>query len=260
MSVTNDSRAKAELKIHSDICRGTKDNIYIRGHDLVSELIGKITLADMFFLEVKGALPNPAQSKLLEAMMVAVVEHGMMPSTIAARMTDYGSPESLQCAVAAGLLGAGTRILGSMELCAKMLYNAQPEKHRDLDALAVSLVAEYQNTKTQIPGLGHPIHKPEDPRAQRLFALSRELGCSGVYTDFLHRVSKAADAATKLQLTINVTAAIAAVGLDIGLDWRAIKGVSLVARTVGIIAHVIEEKDYPTAWEITKYVGAIAER
>jgi len=249
----------APLDIGSDICRSDKDHIVIRGHDLVGDLMGRIGIAEMFYLEVMGRLPTPAQARLLEAMTVAVVEHGMMPSTIAARMTDYGSPDSLQSAVAAGLLGAGTRILGSMEKCAQMLWEAKPADRSDPDALAEEIVAGYLRRKAQIPGLGHPIHKPEDPRARKLFDMARTEGVAGTYIDFLHRVSAACDRAMGKHLTINATAAIASVGLDIGLDWRAIKGVALVARTIGIIAHVIEEKDHPTAWEITRYVGAVVE-
>ncbi|HVD46249.1 MAG TPA: citryl-CoA lyase, partial [Candidatus Limnocylindria bacterium] len=164
-----------QKRLKSDMGSSTADRITVRGHDLVKDLIGKVSLGDMAFLELKGRLPTSKESTMFNAIAVTLVEHGMTPSAIAARMTYLGAPESVQGAVAAGLLGIGDRFGGSVEEAARILQEALGGSDRDaadLDELARRIVATHKERKRPIAGLGHPVHKPVDPRAERLFAIA----------------------------------------------------------------------------------------
>src|SRR2546423_14485467 len=146
------------------------DRVVVRGHDL-TELIGNVSLGDFAFLELKGRLPTPQESTVFNAIAITLVEHGMTPSAIAARLTYLGAPESLQAAVAAGLLGLGERFGGPVEDAARMLQQAfeAAGEVAGLPSLAQRLVAAQRETKRPIPGVGPPLHKPVDPRTPRLF-------------------------------------------------------------------------------------------
>src|SRR5207248_11003214 len=148
-------------KISSRLGRSTTDQVFVRGHDLAEDLIGKVSLGDVAFLELKGRLPNHHESVMFNALAVTLVEHGLTPSPIAARLTYFGAPEALQAAVAAGLLGIGDRFGGSIEQAARILQEAPAQG--ELRATARSIVEAHRAKKEIIPGLGHPIHKPADP-------------------------------------------------------------------------------------------------
>src|SRR5207253_1624540 len=159
--------------IRSDLAWSSADRIVVRGMDLPGEILGKLNLGDMAFLELTGRTPEPRESKLFNAMVVTLVEHGLTPSALAARLTYLGAPEAMQAAIAAGLCGLGTVFVGSMEGAARMLYEGMPANApRDLPAAARAIVAAFRERRAIIPGLGHPIHKPVDPRTIRLFALA----------------------------------------------------------------------------------------
>src|SRR3989440_6327012 len=166
--------------LRSDIAHSTADRIVVRGHDLL-DLIGRVSLGDVAFLELKGRLPTAQESTVFNAITVTLVEHGMTPSAIAARLTYLGAPESLQCAVAAGLLGLGERFGGPVEDAARMLQQAfeAADEAAGLPSLAQRLVAAQRGTKRPIPRLGHPLPKPVDRRTPRLFQAPAETGLSG---------------------------------------------------------------------------------
>src|SRR5439155_1407799 len=111
-------------RLRSELAWSSPDRIVVRGHDLVQDLIGKASLGDVAFLELKGRLPTEQESTVFNAIAITLVEHGMTPSAIAARLTYLGAPESLQGAVAAGLLGLGERLGGPVEDAARMLQQA----------------------------------------------------------------------------------------------------------------------------------------
>ncbi|MEA2643146.1 MAG: citrate synthase, partial [Chloroflexota bacterium] len=169
----------------------TADRITVRGHNLVEDLIGKVSLGDMAFLELRGRLPSRQESTVFNALAVTLVEHGMTPSAIATRLTYFGAPESLQGAVAAGLLGIGDRFGGSVEEAARTVQEALEDAgpNPDLNALAKQVVAAHKERKRPIAGLGHPIHKPIDPRTPRLFAIAADNGFSGRYVQLMEAIS-----------------------------------------------------------------------
>jgi citrate synthase len=230
----------------------TADRITVRGHDLVEDLIGKVSLGDMAFLELKGRLPSREESTVFNALAVTLVEHGMTPSAIATRLTYFGAPESLQGAVAAGLLGIGDRFGGSVEEAARTLQEAMEGAgpSADAGALARQIVAAHKENKRPIAGLGHPIHKPIDPRTPRLFAIAAENGFSGRFVHLMEAISAEASRSYGRELPVNATGAIGAIASELDIPWRVTRGLAVMARAIGLVAHVQEELDEPLAAEI----------
>ncbi len=220
--------------------------------DLAGEIIGKVSLGDLAFLELKGRLPTPQESIVFNAVAVTLVEHGMTPSAIATRLTYFGAPESLQGAVAAGLLGLGDRFGGSIEGAARALQEALAgaEEDADLRTIAGGIVKVHQAQKRVIPGLGHPIHKPIDPRTPRLFAVAAENGLSGRYVKLMELIAVEAGVTFGRELPVNATGAIAALASELGIPWRVTRGLAVMARAIGLVAHIQEEIEDPTASEI----------
>lgn len=233
----------------------TADTITVRGHSLVDELMGNINVGDLFFLEVVGRLPNATESKLINALIVSIAEHGMMPSVVAARLTLLSAPESLQGAVASGLLGVGDVFVGPTSNVARMLQVEAAELHGTDTEIAGQIVEKYLGGKRRIPGLGHP-HHPVDPRSEKLLSLQRELGIPRHYTELMLKIHQIACERAGRHLTFNAVAAVGAIASDMGIDWRAVRGIGLVARTVGLVGHLLEEMKQPVAGQIWDLVQA----
>ena len=214
--------------IRSDLGWSTPDRIVVRGKDLPREILGTLNLGDMAFFELTGKLPDARQSRLFNAMAVTLVEHGVTPSALAARLTYLGAPEAMQAAVAAGLCGLGSVFVGSMEGCAKLLSEGKS---------AEQIISQNK----RIPGLGHPLHKPVDPRTVRLFEIARETGFYGKYCQLIEAIGKMKG------LPVNATGAIGALACELGLDWRAVRGIGVMARAVGLVGHLLEESHRPMA-------------
>ena len=231
----------------SAICTSNEHTIVVRGHDLAAELIGRIGFTDHVWLLITGSLPTPAQRRVLDATLVAIAEHGMVPSVQASRMTLAAAPEALQGAVAAGILGCGSVVLGSSEAAGQFFaeIDAQSGNGADLENTIDKLVREYGAAKRPIPGYGHPLHKGQDPRAQRLFEVATEAGSSGRHIRIAQTVEQRLPRLTGRSLTVNVSGAIPAVLLDAGYPLGALKGVPILARTAGLIAHLLEEQLRP---------------
>jgi citrate synthase len=242
--------------IRSEISWSTPSRITVFGHDLVDDLVGKVGLGDMGFLELTGRLPGPGESAMFNALTVSLVEHGMTPSAIATRLTHYGAPDSLQSAVAAGLLGLGTTFVGSIEGAAR--YVQEADLAGDLGSEAEKIVERFVAARTLIPGIGHPIHKPLDPRAERLFAILEQNGLSGPQVPLIREVARQAGDALGKELPVNVTGAIGAIASGLGIDWRAARGIGVMARAVGLVGHVMEEITSPTAPTIWREVEEAA--
>jgi citrate synthase len=238
-------------KLRSDIAWSTADRIVVRGHDLV-ELIGRVSLGDFAFLELMGRLPTPQESTVFNAITVTLVEHGMTPSAIVARLTHLGAPEALQGAVAAGLLGLGDRFGGPVDEAARMLQEALAGAGPDpgLPALAARIVAERRERKLPVPGLGHPVHRQVDPRTPRLFQVAADNGLSGRYVELMELVSAEAARSLGRAMPVNATGAIGAVASELGLPWQVCRGLAVMARAIGLVAHLQEELRDPMAAEI----------
>jgi citrate synthase len=244
----------------SSISAANAETVIVRGHDLTSELIGRISLTDHFWLLLTGALPSPAQRQVLDATLVAIAEHGLVPSVVASRMTLAAAPDALQGAVAAGLLGCGSVVLGSAEAAGQLLAQIAgevPEGQPDvLQAAITGAIERLRGERRPIPGYGHPLHKAHDPRAQRLIAVAREAGVAGRHIDIAGRIEQAVPALIGRALSINVSGAIAAVLLDAGYPLMALKGVPILARAAGLIAHLLEEQQRPIGFVMAHAAAA----
>ena len=225
--------------IRSDLAWSTRDRITVRGKDLPGEILGSLNLGDMAWFELTGKFPDEKQSRMFNAMAVTLVEHGVTPSALAARLTFLGAPEAMQAAVAAGLCGLGSVFVGSMEGVAKLLSEGKD---------AQTIIAENK----RIPGLGHPLHKPVDPRSVRLFAIARETGYYGKYCHTMEELARLK------KLTLNATGAIGALACELGLDWRAVRGIGVMARAVGLVGHILEESRQPMAEAVWHKIEAEA--
>jgi citrate synthase len=238
-------------RLRSEVAYSTADRIVVRGHDLV-DLIGNVPLGDMAFLELKGRLPTSQESAVFNAITVTLVEHGMTPSTIAARMTYLGAPESLQGAVAAGILGLGGRFGGSVEDIARILQTrlAAATAEADLRQVARDVVEEHRSTKRLIPGIGHPEHKDVDPRVPRLFEVAAANGLSGRHVELVRLIGDEASTALGRKLPVNATGAIGAIASELEIPWQVCRGLAVMARAIGLVAHLQEEVTDPLAMEI----------
>ena len=245
-----------QAKIVTGIGKAELHRILVRGYDLNKELVGKITFTDMTSLILRGRLPTPNEAKMLDALLVILVEHGMVSHVVAARLIYHCAPEAMQAAVAAALCGAGSVHLGSSEHCAKMLHDALPpdSKETDLDAIAQAAVEKRLANKQVVPGIGHGIHTGGDPRAERLFQVAQETKVYGRYCELLRKIGKVADQRVGRHLPVNVTGAIAAISMDMGLHWQMSKSFAILGRALGGLAHVGEEIRRPIARGISNLI------
>jgi citrate synthase len=244
----------------TSICTSDATSITVRGLDLTSEIIGKVDFTSYFWLLVTGTMPSPKQKLLADAALCAIAEHGLVPSVVATRMTFAAAPEAFHGAVAAGLLGCGSVVLGSAEVAGG--FYAERVGAMDSEGIsahdsAVVGIRTLRAEKKAIPGFGHPQHSGGDPRAHRLLALAKEQGTEGRHIAMLHAVEAALPEVLGRSLPINVNGAIPAVMLDAGFPLTALKGISLLARTASLIAHLQEESERPIGFIMS---GAAAER
>ena len=243
-------------KLVSSMGRAELDRIFVRGYDLNEELMGKITFAQMLYLMLVGRMPTAEEGRMIDTMLIVLVDHGMTSGALTARMTYHSAPEALQGAVAAAILGAGSVHLGSSEYCAKMLHDALPpdSKEGDLDTVARNAVEKRLANKQLIPGIGHGIHTEGDPRAEKLFEVAQQTKVYGRYCDVLRNIGKLAEDRLGRRLPVNVTGAIAAISLDMGLPWQMSKSFAILGRALGGIAHVGEEIRRPIARGISNLI------
>ncbi len=237
---------------HTRLCRHTDKAVYIRGKSLVDDLIGQVNFVDMIYFTIAGRMPKPAEVAILNAVLVSLMEHGLTPSAIAARLVYASSPENLQSGVSAGLLAIGTVFVGTAEGCAEVIDRLLTFPAAERAAAALEIVKEHRTARKPVPGFGHPTFKPDDPRAQRLLALAEEHGIAKDHVAALRTLSEAVDTVYARHLTINVTGAIAAVLGEIGLPGRILRGIALISRCAGLVAHLREEQLEPTMtaiWE-----------
>lgn len=241
--------------IRSDIAWSSPDTVVVHGMNLVDNVLGQVNLGDFAHLELFGTLPDPDRSVVFNALVVALVEHGLTPSALVTRMTHLGAPESLQGAVAAGLLGLGTTFVGTMEGAAAYCRDAERDTawHTDDDALAATadaIVTSFLDQSAAVPGLGHPVHKPVDPRAEKLFAIASEHGIGAANERLLRAVRTTAEARTGKVLPINVTGAIGAIATAMELPQNVVRGLGVMARAIGLVGHLVEEGKQPIAGRV----------
>jgi len=226
------------------IAASDADTITIRGHDLCSELIGQIDYTAYFWLLVTGERPTETQVAVTNACLVAIAEHGLVPSVQAARMTLAAAPEAWQGAMSAGLLGMGTVVAGSSEIAGRYIVDilkASREPGANLEKAVRTSLEELKAKRGKVPGLGHPQHSEGDPRANVLLQFADNRGVSGDAVACLRALGRIAPEIMNRPLPINVSGAIPALMLDAGWPIEAMKGIPLLARAGGLVAHLYEE-------------------
>jgi citrate synthase len=245
------SQAGGSDWVRSGIGGSTADSISVRGHDL-TDLMGTVSFPDLAWLMVTGGLPGADESRLFNAVLVSLADHGLTPSVLAARLTSTGAPEALQAAVAAGLLGAGSVYLGPTEDTARLLHAvveaASLDAGSDPDAVrdaAEAAVRAELGAGRRVPGLGHPVHKTTDPRVPRLYALAAECDRLGPHLRLLDAFADAYEWQQGRRLPVNGAGAAGAVLADLGLPVEMARGFAVLARTAGLVAHLAEEREWP---------------
>jgi citrate synthase len=217
--------------------------ITVRGRDLTSDLMGRLSFTDYFHLLVTGREPTETQRFFLDLLLVAIAEHGLVPTNQAARMTYAAEPGALQAAVAAGILGCGSVILGTTELCGRFLAEARGRDLREM-------VAGIRAAGGKVPGFGHPLHKPVDPRAERILTLADERGAAGAHVALARASVPLVAEIWGRPLPMNVSMPIAAVLLDLDFPPAILKGIPILARTASLLAHLGEESERPIGFRM----------
>jgi citrate synthase len=236
------------------ISTSDEHTIVVRGRDLSRELIGHIGFTQHFFLLLTGRLPSDGELAVLDSTLVAIAEHGMVPSVQAARMTFAAAPDALQGAVAAGILGCGSVILGASETAGALFCEVDAHasaNHLSVDEAALAVVRTWREAKRPIAGYGHPLHKARDPRVDVLFDVARRNGADTRYITIAEAIEPAIAQVLGKDLKLNVSAAIPAVLLGIGFPRQSLRGVPILARTAGLIAHLAEELERPSGFALS---------
>ncbi len=239
---------------YSAIATSDAHSITIRGKDLCAELIGEMGFVDFYCFLLTGQEPTAQQSFFVNATLVTIAEHGLTPTAQAARMTYDADPAALQAAVAAGILGAGTVVMGTSELCGRFLNDIVTTAEKDgrsLEAVARDKVSELREARKPVPGYGHPLHSEGDPRTHKLLKLASERNTAGRHVEALCTVERMIPGIYGKTLPANASGAIPAVLLDVGFPITAMKGIPILARIAGLLAHLHEEASRPIGFHMS---------
>ena len=244
------------------LCAHHLEGMSYRDADLVEDLIGKKTFSEVMFSQIMGRDPRPVDLRIIDAVLITLMEHGLTPSAISTRVVYMSAPENLQGAVAAGLMAVGSSFVGTMENCSLLLeriVNAD-----DPAAEARTIVQTHRETKKPLPGFGHHLHKPDDPRSLKLLSLARaESDLSGRWVNALELLARTVDEVYGRHITINATGAVAALLGELDVPTRLMRGFAVISRAAGLVSHIAEEQQCPSGrfiWETIDreipYVGA----
>ena len=234
------------------ICGYDADTVVVRGKDLVNEIIGRYSFAELMILQGLGQEPTEIQSKIVDAVLVTIMEHGLVPSAVATRLTHYGAPESFQGAVVAGLLGVGDRYAGTAGECGAILERIVAADDRK--AAAMEEVTAYRQDRRPVPGFGHPIHQEHDARVGRLIEVVQQTGASGEFIDAMGELESALREVIGKPLVTNISAAIAAALGEARIPASMMRGIVLTARCAGLVGHLHEEMQAPAGHDL--WMGA----
>jgi citrate synthase len=231
----------------------------MRGKDTLADIVGERTFSETFFFIVTGRFASTGELRVFDACLTALMDHGLTPTAVVARLVEDSMPDDVQVSIAAGLLMVGNKFVGPMAGTGRLLREGVASG-RDLRQWAAEAVARARTSARRIPGFGHPYYSPKDPRAERLFAIAREAGVAGRHTECLHILSEEMDKAAGKHLTLNTVGAIGAILCDLGFPVEAMRAVAVVSRAAGLAAHVLEEKQRPITPTIVETANAIPYR
>jgi citrate synthase len=247
--------------LHTEIGSSTPTSITVRGRDLTSEVMGSMSFSELAFLLASGRAPSKEETNLFDAILDSLADHGLTPTALAARLTYTGAPESIQGAIAAGLLGGGSVFLGPVEDTARFLDEILQDlpggelTDEVLEVAATEAVQRELDAGRRVPGLGHPIHSETDPRTPRLYQLADETKLTGPHLRLLAFVATAYRAHSGKSLPINGAGTAGAALADLGFPPHLVRGFALLARTAGLIGHLAEEADKPIGMRLWKDIN-----
>lgn len=240
------------LRFPTSLGTSTADEIRLLGRDLTADLMGQVGFGELAFWLVAMRRPTPSETRVFEAVLVALADHGFTPTAIAARLTYLSAPDSLQGALAAGLLGGGSRFLGVTEDCGAWLHAAlddlgddHPTTDEGWDAVALDAVRRTKEAGRYVPGLGHPVHKQGDPRTPVLVALADEEGLRGPHLRLFEAVGRVHEEVLGRRLPLNGAGVCGAALADLGLPVELLRGFALLARAAGLLGQIAEERRRP---------------
>jgi len=241
----------SELEFPTSLGTSSADEIRLLGRNLTEDLMGQVGFGELAFWLVTLRRPTPAEVRVFEAVLVALADHGFTPTAIAARLTYLSAPDSLQGALAAGLLGGGSRFLGVTEDCGRFLHAVLEERAEvpiddaGWDALALDAVRREREAGRYVPGLGHPVHKVLDPRTPRLIAIAEEEGLRGPHLRLFEAIGRTHDQVLGRRLPLNGAGVCGAALADLGLPVDLLRGFALLARAAGLLGQIAEEARRP---------------
>jgi citrate synthase len=245
-----------ELSFPTSLGTSTADEIRLMGEDLTT-LMGNVGFGELAFWLVALRRPTPQETRVFEAVLVALADHGFTPTAIAARLTYLSAPDSLQGAMAAGLLGGGSRFLGVTEDCGGFLHDVLEAHEGDLptdglpdqdgawDTIALDAVRRTSEEGRYVPGLGHPVHKVQDPRTPRLLAIAEEEGLRGPHLRLFEAIGRTHEEVLGRRLPLNGAGVCGAALADLGLPVELLRGFALLARAAGLLGQIAEERRRP---------------
>ncbi|NCF23110.1 MAG: citryl-CoA lyase [Gammaproteobacteria bacterium] len=242
--------ADSKTRATTAICGYDADNIMIRKKNLVDDLIGRYSFTQLLLLQALGEEPTPMQCQIVDSVLVTIMEHGLVPSAVATRLTHYGAPESFQGAVVAGLLGVGDRYAGTAGECGAILERIVSAKQEDRRKRAVAEIRAYREIRRPVPGFGHPIHHDTDRRVSRLIEVSTNAGAKGEFIAAMHLLEASLQEVIGKPLVTNISAAIGAVLGEAGVPSQLMRGIVLTARCAGLVGHLYEEMNNPAAHDM----------
>ncbi|GAB3653626.1 citryl-CoA lyase [Nocardioides korecus] len=248
------------LEFPTSLGTSTPESIGLLGQDLTADLMGKVGFGELAFWLVAMRRPTAGETRVFEAVLVALADHGFTPTAIAARVTYLSAPDSLQGAMAAGLLGGGSRFLGVTEDCGGYLHEVLtrheasgspvPSTDEEWDALALEAVRRTREDKRFVPGLGHPVHKQGDPRTPVLIGIAEEEGLRGPHLRLFEAIGRTHAEVLGRQLPLNGAGVCGAALADLGLPVELLRGFALLARAAGLLGQLAEERRRPIASDI----------
>ena len=240
------------LSFPTSLGTSTGDQIRLLGQDLTADLMGKVSFGELAFWLVALRRPSPSETRVFEAVLVALADHGFTPTAIAARLTYLSAPDSLQGALAAGLLGGGSRFLGVTEDCGRYLHDVLeglggplPADDAGWDALALRAVRETRAAGRFVPGLGHPLHKVTDPRTPVLIEIAEREGLHGPHLRLFEAIGRVHEQVLGRRLPLNGAGVCGAALADLGLPVELLRGFALLARAAGLLGQIAEERRRP---------------
>ena len=252
-----ESPGESGLSFPTSLGTSTADQIRLLGQDLTAGLMGQVGFGELAFWLVALRRPTPSETRVFEAVLVALADHGFTPTAIAARLTYLSAPDSLQGALAAGLLGGGSRFLGVTEDCGRYLHEVLERQEGKLptnddqwDALALTTVTRTKLAGQFVPGLGHPVHKVTDPRTPVLIRVAEEEGLCGPHLRLFEAIGRVHEQVLGRRLPLNGAGVCGAALADLGLPVELLRGFALLARAAGLLGQIAEERRRPIGMDV----------